>query len=86
MQQQVTINDAALGQWALNVCELSKLMDGRYSFEGCYSAVDLTTGEVNTNSKWLQMLCDYAKEEGYVEQNICAQCEVLYEAAIAEEA
>ena len=86
MQQQVFINDAALGQWALNVHSVYKEFNNSYAFEGCNSAVDLTTGEVNTSSDWLQMLCNYALEEGYAEQNISAQCKVLYEAAIAAEA
>jgi len=85
MQQQVIINDV-FGNWALNVHSVYKKFNNTYAFKGCNSVVDLTTGKVNTWSDWRRMLCNYALEEGYEEQNISAQCKVLYEAAIAAEA
>jgi len=78
MQQQVYINDAALGQWALQVYDVCNTGNG-YAFEGYETATDLLTGETCTDEQFLYMLADYALDEGYVEQNISAQCEVLYE-------
>ena len=83
MQQQVYINDAALGQWALQVYDVCKHMDNSYAFEGYETATDLLTGETCTDEQFLYMLADYALDEGYVEQNISAQCEVLYESYFA---
>ena len=79
MQQFVTIRDDALGNWKLEVTELCKHMDGHYAFEDYGNAVDLDTGEVCTDQQFLQMLAEYALEEGYVEQRISWQCSVLYE-------
>ena len=78
MKQQVIINDAALGAWALNVGDLCEHADGTYAFEACDSAVCLHTGEVCTDEEFINQLCEYALEEGYNEQNVGVQCAALY--------
>lgn len=81
-KQCIYINDAALGQWALEVYDVCKMGNG-YAFEGYKTATDLLTGEVCTDEQFLYMLAEFALEEGYVEQNTSAQCAVLYEKALA---
>lgn len=83
MQEQfVIINDAALGAWKICVDDVCKQWRGGYTFEVIHYAVDLHTNEVCNDRDFLAMLGEYATEEGYVEQNINAQCEVLFDAAI----
>jgi hypothetical protein len=80
MQQCVVINDAALGSWRLHVRDVCKHTDGTYAFEDYTYAEDLHTGEVCNDAAFLQMLAEYALDEGYKEQNISLQCSVLYAA------
>lgn len=79
MKQYVVINDAALGQWKLEVAELSSELDGTYAFAWYGEAIDLHTGEVCKDEAFVDMLADYALDEGYKEQNISAQCGVLWD-------
>ena len=81
----ICINDAALGQWALEVSSISSSSTG-YAFEDYDNATCILTGEVCTDEEFLHTLASYALEEGYEEQNISAQCAVLYEIGLAEEA
>lgn len=83
MQQAVVINDAALGQWALQVSSVCKNGDGTYAFEDYGTATDLVDGHVCIDEQFLHMLADYALDEGYTEQNISAQCAVLYDSYFA---
>jgi len=81
--KQVYINDAALGQWALAVSSVCKNTNGTYAFEDYSTATCLHTGDVCADEQFVYMLADYALDEGYAEQNISAQCEVLYDNALA---
>ena len=77
MKQYVVINDAALGQWKIEVWDLCEHINGECAFEGAGEAIDLTTGEACKDAEFLEMLYSYALEEGYYEQNISMQCKLL---------